>query len=88
METTRFEKFKNLAATTVAEIKDEIASLYEIKDLIDELNIMAVLFQDQKKVFKTLDNLVWTIDADQNLHSDLDTSEELEQENIDLSDIG
>ncbi|KAF2110783.1 hypothetical protein BDV96DRAFT_635365, partial [Lophiotrema nucula] len=53
-EATSFDNFRGLAVNEVADIKEEIACLHEIKDVLDELNIMAVLFQDQKKVLSTM----------------------------------
>lgn len=62
-ESTSFEVFSELPMDEVAEVKGEIKLLYEIKDVLDELNIMSVLLQDQRRVFKTLDNIVRSIDT-------------------------
>ncbi|ORY12883.1 hypothetical protein BCR34DRAFT_286855 [Clohesyomyces aquaticus] len=63
-ESTLFEAFKGLEANEVAEIKDEISLLHEIKDVLDELNIMSVLYQDQRKVIKALAQVEQSIGAE------------------------
>lgn len=86
-EATSFKDFKELPTTKVADIVKEIASLWEIKDVIDELNIMAVLFQDQKRVFKDLDALVWAIYG-QHLRLESNKTTEREQNATEIEDAG
>jgi hypothetical protein len=50
-----FKKFAMLKKEDLADISREIELLSEIKDVLDELNIMAVLFDDQQKVLKQMD---------------------------------
>lgn len=79
-EAESFTLFKKLSPDQVADIKEEIDSLWEIKDVIDELNIMTVLFQNQKGVFKALDNLVWAIDVDQHLFLESNVKNEIDEQ--------
>jgi len=73
-ETQYFEEFTKLPTDDVAEIKGEIESLYKIKDVLDELNIMSVLFHDQRRVFKDLQNILQSTHADQYRNMDLQIS--------------
>ncbi|KAK0731877.1 hypothetical protein B0H67DRAFT_679432 [Lasiosphaeris hirsuta] len=49
---------QEIARVQALDISEEIALLQEIKDVQDELGIMAMLFEDQKRVLAAIDNTV------------------------------
>jgi hypothetical protein len=60
-EADSFKKFiehKEQNENELVAITEETKWLGKIKDVLDELNIMAVLFDDQKRIIKTMDGIV------------------------------
>jgi hypothetical protein len=62
-QATAFEEFQALSEdpqkeSQLADINNEIRWLWHIKDVFDELIIMANLFESQKRGFQVLDNVV------------------------------
>jgi hypothetical protein len=60
-ETLSFEAFDDLGKTQPpipAKIDKEIEWLGEIKDVLDELNTMTVLYNDQKRILKQFDDIM------------------------------
>ncbi|KAK4238350.1 hypothetical protein C8A03DRAFT_33643 [Achaetomium macrosporum] len=57
-EAVLFSSFASLKKGDVADISEEIKLLSRIKDVLDELNIMRILFGDQRKVLRTMDGIV------------------------------
>jgi hypothetical protein len=60
-ETLSFEAFDDLGKTQppiAAKIDKEIEWLGEIKDVLDELNTMTVLYNDQKRILKQFDDIM------------------------------
>lgn len=57
-ESALFNSFAILQKGDVADVSDEIGLLSRIKDVLDELNIMRLLFSEQKKVLKTMDGII------------------------------
>jgi hypothetical protein len=68
VESLQKEKFRDIkkAIRVLQEIRhiqslditEEIKLLREIKDILDELNIMSILFEDQRKVLKIMESIV------------------------------
>ncbi|KAJ4291881.1 hypothetical protein N0V90_009777 [Kalmusia sp. IMI 367209] len=73
-EATAFKNFQDLSKAPegriiLADIKDEISWLAEIKDVLDELNIKAFIFEAQKKEFRYLDSIIRSSDMKYNQRS-------------------
>jgi len=49
---------QEIGHTNSLDITQEIKLLREIKDIQDELNIMSILFEDQRKVLKTMESII------------------------------
>ncbi|KAE9365823.1 hypothetical protein N431DRAFT_487728 [Stipitochalara longipes BDJ] len=61
-EANLFGAFKLAGGNQVVNIKYEIDLLAVIKDILDELNIMNMLFDDQRKVLRLMDDIVRSVD--------------------------
>lgn len=55
---TKFIEHKKQREGELVAITEETKWLGKIKDVLDELNIMAVLFDDQKRIIKMMDVIV------------------------------
>ncbi len=51
------ELLQKIGRIQILDITQEISLLREIKDIQDELNIISMLFEDQRKVLKTMDSI-------------------------------
>ncbi|KAH8897347.1 hypothetical protein GQ53DRAFT_818617 [Thozetella sp. PMI_491] len=57
-EAVLFKEFTELGQSDVADISTEIKLLAQIKDTLDESNIIRILFDNQQRVLKVLDAIV------------------------------
>ncbi|KAI8937014.1 hypothetical protein NX059_006237 [Plenodomus lindquistii] len=55
-ETASFSDFISAKSSELVSIAAEIRWLWEIKDVLDELNIMTVLFNDQRRIIKLFED--------------------------------
>ena len=55
------ELLKKIGRIQILDITEEIKQLREVKDIQDELSIMAMLYEDDKKVLITLDSIIRSI---------------------------
>ncbi len=68
----------------MANITEEIQLLSRIKDVLDELNIMAMLFADQRKVLKAMNgalNFIYEVEEEQLVSHTITTSSQSDEEN-------
>jgi hypothetical protein len=52
------ELLKKIGRIQVLDITEEITQLREVNDIQDELSIMSMLYEDQKKVLITMDSII------------------------------
>lgn len=62
-ESVLFGNFTKLEKENLADIQREIVLLSRIKSVLDELNVMAMLFNDQRNILKAMDGIVKFISA-------------------------
>jgi hypothetical protein len=62
-ESVLFGNFTKFEKENLADIQREIFLLSRIKSVLDELNAMAMLFNDQRNVLKVMDGIVKFISA-------------------------
>ncbi|GKZ18051.1 hypothetical protein AbraIFM66951_006568 [Aspergillus brasiliensis] len=66
-----FGQFGDLSKSDLADISREIVLVSRVKSILDELNIMAMLFNTQWKVIKTMDSVVKSILLSDSEHNDV-----------------
>jgi hypothetical protein len=62
-ETKAQELLEKIGRIQILDITEEIIQLREIKDIQDELNIMSMSFEDQKKVLSIMDEIITSMPA-------------------------
>ncbi|OJJ70526.1 hypothetical protein ASPBRDRAFT_208262 [Aspergillus brasiliensis CBS 101740] len=67
-----FGQFGDLSKRDLADISREIVLVSRVKSILDELNIMAILFNTQWKVIKTMDSVVKSILLSDSEHTGVD----------------
>ncbi|KAJ5174671.1 uncharacterized protein N7482_000548 [Penicillium canariense] len=84
-ESVLFGNFTKLEKENVANIQREIVLLSRIKATLDELNVMAMLFNDQRNMLKSMDSIVKFISALETADQSLETADS-EDESSSISD--
>ncbi|KAJ5369278.1 uncharacterized protein N7496_009038 [Penicillium cataractarum] len=69
-----FGKFTKLEKENLENIQREIVLISRIKSILDELNIMAILFNEQRNMLKAMDGVVKFISAFETADSDSQSS--------------
>ncbi|RYP91578.1 hypothetical protein DL770_002292 [Monosporascus sp. CRB-9-2] len=74
-EAALFRRFMHLRKENLSDIRSEISLLSKIRDAHDELNIMAMVFDDQRKVLKVMDSIVKSASTPEIINTSFGTTE-------------